>query len=313
VSPIRTETIALQHPAIRAIPRVEDQLTFLHVTWSKIVQDDTGVLALFEEGGVAHRVSIPTASLAAILLGPGVSVTQSALATLTRHGTAVLWVGADGSRAHGWAYSLTSSSRWVEAQATLWADPGSRLAVATKMYEMRFGGLPSYGDITLQRLRGLEGQRMKKLYRALSTRYKVPFRRSYDSQDFKAGDPVNQALSAANAALYGVAASAIGALGCHPGLGFVHSGTISAFVYDVADLYKADIAIPAAFAAASHEDPGGEARRHTRRRMVEAEILKRAVKDVQDLLASGLSRGAEGGLRLLDDDGGTVSGRLNYS
>ncbi len=314
MSPIRSETIELQHPGIKAIPRIGEQLTFLYVSWAKIVQDDTGVLALFEEDEVLHRVAIPTASLAAIMLGPGVSITQPALATMTRHGTAILWVGSDGSRAHGWAYALTSSSRWIEAQATMWANPESRLDVAVRMYEKRFGGLPPGGEITLQRLRGLEGQRIKRIYQGLASKHKIRFRRAdYDPQDFQNADPINQALSSANAALYGVAASAIAALGCHPGLGFVHSGTISAFVYDIADLYKVEVSIPAAFVAASHSDPAGEARRITRRMMVERGILRRAVGDVQELLAPGLMSGPGGELTLLDDGGGTVAAGVNYS
>jgi len=56
-------------------------------------------------------------------------------------------------------------------------------------------------------------------------------------------------LSAANASLYGVVHSAVAALGCSPGLGFVHTGHAHAFVHDMADLYKASVTIPAAFDA----------------------------------------------------------------
>ena len=69
----------------------------------------------------------------------------------------------------------------------------------------------------------------------------------YDPDDFEGGTIVNQALSAANVALYGVVYSVIVALGVSPGLGFVHTGHDRSFVYDMADLYKADISIPIAF------------------------------------------------------------------
>ena len=55
-----------------------------------------------------------------------------------------------------------------------------------------------------------------------------------------ASGPINQALSAAHAALYGVVHGVIVSLGCSPGLGFVHTGHERSFVYDVADLYKAE-------------------------------------------------------------------------
>jgi len=97
---------------------------------------------------------------------------------------------------------------------------------------------------------------------------------------------VNQALSAATTSLYGVVHAVIVALGCSPGLGFVHTGHERSFVYDVADLYKAELAIPAAFdaAAADPSDVGGHVRRDMRDRMYRAHLLERCVKDVRRLL-----------------------------
>ena len=65
---------------------------------------------------------------------------------------------------------------------------------------------------------------------------------------------MNQALSAAATCLYGVAHSVITALGASSDLGFVHSGNDRSFVYDVADLYRVEIALPVAFDVAAAED-----------------------------------------------------------
>ena len=54
--------------------------------------------------------------------------------------------------------------------------------------------------------------------------------RTYDPDNYEGGDPVNQALSAANVALYGLVYSAIAALGMAAGLGFVHTGHDLSFV-----------------------------------------------------------------------------------
>lgn len=311
IMPIRSETIALQHPTIRSLPRVTDRVTFLHLSEARIVQGATGVVAHCKDGEEPQRVAIPTASIAALLLGPGTSITQPALATIARHGTSLVWVGADGSRTHGWSYALTSSSRWIEAQAALWADPAARRAVAVAMYEKRFGELPE-GELTLPRLRGLEGQRMRKLYQHHARQHGLRFRRSYDPENFDDSDSTNQALSAANAALYGVCAAAIVALGCHPGLGFIHAGNISAFVFDIADLYKADVAVPAAFAAATHPHPAKEARRLTRESLVQHNVLANAVNDIQQLLAPGLAKASPNEHSLLDETG-YVDGGTNYA
>ena len=54
-----------------------------------------------------------------------------------------------------------------------------------------------------------------------------------------------------HACLYGLAHAVIVALGCALGLGFVHVGHECSFVYDIADLYKAEVTIPIAFEVAA--------------------------------------------------------------
>jgi CRISPR-associated protein Cas1 len=104
----------------------------------------------------------------------------------------------------------------------------------------------------MQQLRGREGARVRGVYRAASKETGVAWSgREYNSDDFGGSDVVNMALSAAHACLYGVAHSVIVALGCSPGLGFVHTGHERSFVYDIADLYKAEITIPIAFQVAA--------------------------------------------------------------
>jgi CRISPR-associated protein Cas1 len=76
------------------------------------------------------------------------------------------------------------------------------------------------------------------------------------------------------------------ALGCAPGLGFVHVGHECSFVYDIADLYKAEVTIPIAFevAAQAPEDLPAVVRRRVRDAMVEHHILERMVHDIRWLL-----------------------------
>ena len=69
-----------------------------------------------------------------------------------------------------------------------------------------------------------------------------------------------------HACLYGLAHAGIVALGCAPGLGFVHVGHECSFVYDIADLYKAEVTIPIAFevVAQAPEDLPAVVRRRVR-------------------------------------------------
>lgn len=162
----------------------------------------------------------------------------------------------------------------------------SRLAVARAMYAMRFPAEDTSG-LTMQQLRGREGARVRSTYREHAERTGVEWvRRNYDPNDFAAGDDVNQALSAATTCLYGMAHAVIVALGCSPGLGFVHTGHDRSFVYDIADLYKAEVAIPVAFdvAAANVDDIPSVTRRTVREVIRREKLLTRCVQDIKSLL-----------------------------
>ena len=128
---------------------------------------------------------------------------------------------------------------------------------------------------------------MRKIYRDQAKLHKVEWHgREYDPEDFSGGTPVNQALSAGNVCLYGLAAAVITALGCSPGLGFIHVGHELSFAYDIADLYKAEITIPIAFQIAQEEpaDLPNVVRRRVRDEFTKTHILERMVRDIKYLL-----------------------------
>ncbi len=268
------------------LPRVADSLSFLYLDMVRVVQDDTGVCAQIQVSeDRTDTVYIPTAALSCLLLGPGVSITTRALATLARHGTSVVCTGSGGVRAYAGILPSSLTTHWLEQQAAGWADPARRLDVAVSMYGMRFDAGDVPGDVTLHTLRGLEGQRMKALYRLLAQQHGIGrFRRNYHPDQWDRQDPVNLALSAANTCLYGIVHAALLALGCSPALGFVHAGTQHAFVYDIADLYKADLTLPVAFSLHQSANPEQEARRKFREGLRLVRLLPRIVRDVQTLL-----------------------------
>lgn len=264
--------------------RAEDRLSFVYVERC-IVHRDANAVTATDERGTAH---IPAAGLGALLLGPGTNVSHQAMVLLGQSGATAVWVGERGVRCYAHGRALARSSRLLVAQAHLVTNKRSRLAVAGQMYGLRFPGEDVEG-LTMQQLRGREGARVRRLHREHSARTDVEWkRRDYDVDDFASGDRVNQALSAANTSLYGVVHAMIVALGCSPGLGFVHTGHELSFVYDIADLYKADITIPVAFevAASPTEDIPADARRAVRDRLYDGKLLERCVRDVRQLLSA---------------------------
>lgn len=267
---------------LHVLPKVRDSWSYLYVEHAKIDQEDKAI-AIHDDTGV---VPVPCASLSALLLGPGTTVTHAAMRVLAESGCSVVWVGEEGVRTYAQGLGETRSARNLLRQAARCVDPRQRLEVVTRMYRMRFPE-PLEPGLTLQQVRGKEGIRVREAYARASRETGVRWSgRSYDRGSWSAADPVNRALSTANACLYGVCHAAIVAAGYAPGLGFVHTGKSLSFVYDVADFYKVDLGVPVAFAAVR----GGEAdlerrvRKACREAFRQQRILGRVVADIERAL-----------------------------
>jgi CRISPR-associated protein Cas1 len=265
------------------LPRLADGWTFLYVEHVRIDQEEHAIV-LWDQAG---RTPVPIAALSVLLLGPGTTVTHAAMLALAENGCAAVWCGDGVVRFYAAGLGETRRAGNLLAQARAWAEHDEHLRVVTRMYARRFEE-PLDAGLTLQQIRGMEGVRVREVYARASREYGVPWHgRSYDPGRWGAADPVNRALSAANACLYGLCHAAIVATGFAPGLGFVHTGKALAFVYDIADLYKADTTIPAAFAAvAENTGDGLEARVRRRCRDVfrASRLLERIVPDIQAVL-----------------------------
>lgn len=298
--------------------RAQDRLSFLYLEHSVVHRDDNAITATDKRG----TVHIPAATVGALLLGPGTTVSQQAMVLLADSGATAVWVGEHGVRYYAHGRPLAQSTRLLHQQAALVSNRRTRLAVARRMYALRFPG-ENTDSLTMQQLRGREGARVRRLYHQHAQRTGIEWtRRDYDTADFDAATPVNQALSAANTSLYGVVHAAIVALGCSPRLGFVHTGHAKSFVYDIADLYKADITIPIAFDIAARDvaDIGTETRRAVRDTVRATAFLDTCVRDIKALLDNDdtVEYGPEAFddasnvVMLWDDRGTAVAAGTNY-
>ncbi|MEV0760408.1 type I-E CRISPR-associated endonuclease Cas1e [Nocardia sp. NPDC050435] len=244
-------------------------------------------------------------------------MTHQAMMLQAESGSTAVWVGERGVRYYAHGRSLARTSRLLEAQALAVSNQAERLRIAHAMYQMRFPD-EDIGPLTMQQLRGREGARVRRLYREHAARVGIEWkRRAYDPLDFTGGDPINQALSAATTCLYGVAHAVIVALGCSPGLGIVHTGRERSFVFDVADLYKAEFAIPIAFTVAAEggDDIPAATRRAVRDAIHEGELLSRCCRDIHSLLLPGEPEQAQqwdGDVVELWDRKGVVAAGTSY-
>ena len=288
----------VEKPVLQDLPVIGDRMTFIYLEHCRISREDGAVTVKDLEG----TVYIPAAAITVLLLGPGTEITHRAMELIGDTGISVIWIGEHGVRYYAHGRALNSHTALLEKQAKLVSNTRSHLDVVRKMYAMRFEGEDVSG-LTLQQLRGREGARMRKIYREHARINNVVWSgREYDKDDFFGGDPVNQALSAGNVCLYGLAVSVICALGCSPGLGFIHVGHEFSFAYDIADLYKAEITIPLAFQLAAEEvsDLPNVVRRRVRDIFVQTHILERMVRDIKYLL-NDTEEGPKTDIALWDD------------
>ena len=267
---------------LHELPKLRDSVSFLYLERGRIQQKHKAVEYVDQDG----RAMIPAAALSVLMLGPGTSITHAAIKALADNGCLVVWVSEDGTRCYAQGGGETRKAYHLLHQAKLATDPQRRMDVVRRMYHHRFRQELAPG-LTLQQVRGLEGQRVRQAYAQASRVYGVEWHgRRYDRGSWGNADPPNQALSLANALLNGLCHTAIVSGGYSPALGFIHTGKQRSFVYDVADLYKTERSIPVAFrtVAESHEGLYARVREACRTAFKELRLLTRILPDIENLL-----------------------------
>lgn len=233
--------------------------------------------------------AIPFQMVSMILLGPGSTVSHDALRLCARHGTALAAVGDDGVRSYTAPPLIPDRSGLARRQARVWADSeGSRLDIARRMYAWRLGEILPHSDIA--RLRGVEGARVKEMYKLQAQRFGLQWQgRRYDRSNPNSADPPNQALNHAASAIEAAAAIAVAATATIPQLGFIHEDPGQSFVLDIADLFRDDTTVPAAFGAVVEwtKDPSQSieriVRKHAGRALSKSDVIARMIDRIKQL------------------------------
>ena len=272
---------------------IKDRVSAVWVEYGRLDVID-GSFVMVDDGGV--RTVIPVGAITCIFLEPGTRVSHAAVALAARAGTLLVWVGEAGVRVYASGQPGGARADRLLFQARLALDESARLKVVRKMYAMRFGEEPP-ARRSVEQLRGIEGVRVRALYRALANRYGVQWKsREYDPKDWSSGDLVNHCVSAATACLYGVTEAAVLAAGYAPAIGFIHTGKPLSFVYDIADVFKFDTVVPIAFEVTARLIRSGredlklgerEVRRACRDRFREKKLLARLIPAIEEILAAG--------------------------
>lgn len=264
------------------LPKLRDSLSYLYVEHAILDRKDSSIEIIQKNG----RTAVPAAGLCVLMLGPGTSISHAAVKVLAESGCSILWTGEDTTHMYAQGLGETRKAYHLLRQAELASNPEKRIKVALEMYRMRFKENID-ASISLEQIRGYEGRRVRDAYTHYSQLFNIPWNgRSYDRGNWNAGDPVNRALSAANALLNGLCHAAIISGGYSTAIGFVHTGKQLSFVYDIADLYKVDITVPIAFEAAATHSSGieSEVRKMCREKFHKERLLERVLPDIDHLL-----------------------------
>jgi CRISPR-associated protein Cas1 len=222
---------------------VKDKYPFLFIQHGKIEVDDMSIKFICADNKI---VKIPCGVINCLILGPGTSITHEAIKTLSLFNCHVFWMGDNMLRFYSSGISPTNHTKNIYKQIDAFSK--HRLTIAKVMLKSRFPG-ENFENKTLNQLKGLEGIRVKKLYKELSEKYNINWkvRDAGNLSGFNNISITNQYLTLLNQFLYAYVTSVIISLGYSPYIGFIHKSSSLPFTYDIADIFKKEIAIEPAF------------------------------------------------------------------
>ncbi len=272
-----------EKPPLATLAPAKDRWTPIYLEHGRLEVDDSSVKWI---GADRLVYRLPVATISAIMLGPGTTVTHAAMKACADSNTPLCWIGEDGMRFYAFGITPNHDNSMPRKHASAWADKKKRAEIARRMFSRRFPGVDVQGH-SVAELRGMEGLRVRARYAELGAEYGVTWKgRDYDKSNWNLADSINRALSAGNASLYAVCAAVVCSLGYIPSLGFIHEGGTLPFVYDVADLYKEVTTFPAAFQAVRQDpyDQGDLVRTLLKQRIEKERLLQRLPVDLEELV-----------------------------
>ncbi len=273
-----------EKPPLETLSMARDRWTPLYLEHGRLEVDDSSVKWISSQKLVCR---IPVATVSALILGPGTTITHAAVKACADSNTPLIWMGEEGMRFYAAGLQPNHDNSMARIHATAWGDRKQKEEIARRMFRFRFENV-EVDSATVPQLRGMEGKRVKIEYAKLGAQYGVTWKgRDYNAQKWDLSDGINKALSAANASLYALCAAVCHTMGFIPTLGFVHDAGTLPFIYDVADLYKHETSWPAAFQAISLDprDDGTLARKLLKENVEATRLLQRIPKDLTALFA----------------------------
>ena len=274
-----------EKPPLETLTPAKERWTPIYLEHGRLEVDDSSVKWI---GADRTILRIPVATVSALLLGPGTTITHAAVKACADCNTPVCWVGAQGLRYYAFGVTPTHDNARARLQAKCHASRKERERIARHMFVMRFGDENLVQGKTVKTLMGMEGQRVKAMYVEMGNKYGVTWKgRNYDPSNWMLADELNKAVSAANASLYALVTAIVTSMGYLPQLGFIHSAGTLPFVFDIADIYKPEATLEAAFQTIGVNPKATEKDVLTRLKQIieQTRLLRRIPLDINKLFS----------------------------
>lgn len=274
-----------EKPPLETLTPAKERWTPIYLEHGRLEVDDSSVKWI---GADYTVLRIPVATVSTLLLGPGTTVTHAAIKACADCNTPICWVGAQGMRFYATGVTPTHDNARARLQAKLHTSKKSRENIAREMFVLRFGDAEFVQGKTIKALMGMEGQRVKALYSEMGSKYGVTWKgRQYDPSNWNLADGLNRAISAANSSFYALVTAIVVSMGYLPQLGFIHSAGTLPFVFDIADIYKPESTLEAAFQTIGINPKATEKEVLIRLKQIieQLKLLKRIPRDITRLFA----------------------------
>lgn len=244
-----------------------------YVEHSKIVKVDDKVAYTKDQNSKEFFFAIPYANVAVLLLGPGTSITQSAMHHLVSEGVLVGFTGGNGFPIFSGSLSEYRPTDYCREWIKKWENEKWKMHVAKsfqrKRIELVNENWPKYlkeddienkinevGEIfklgiqksvSKENLLGYEANYAKSLYKILANHYSIKFTRKPQEKL----DLTNELIDSHNYYAYGIAGTCLWTLGIPYAYPVLHGDTRrGALVFDLADIIKDAFLLPIAFNSA---------------------------------------------------------------
>lgn len=262
---------------------VGSKLPYVYVEMGRLRMQSSSLSFVNE----SESFSIPAGRFSAIFLGPGTSITDKAVKYCMLCGCLLAWVGEDVTKCYSMIPTNSQTSDNFLRQVELYTKKKPDLI--RRYCELRFERpLLGWNKLTPEKIRGIEGAYVKKIYIDCAKKFGVPYSGRMRDSEWDKNTIYNKGISICNSFLYGMCCAVLVALGYSPTLGLLHTGDMLSLVYDIADIYKVRFSIPLGFEVARDfaksnlpvERAESEIRKRALTKMREMKLLHQIVNDV---------------------------------